>query len=175
MNMKPHENYSTKEAAKFWMQKCCTMFLLESQENEASLRTSPEETVSHVSNLPEPSLRSSHPSDNSHRGRAGQKESVNLRSGLIWSLASWELVFICHGRKRRHRNKNTNSLKEECMVLRWGILVQHSKHFLCPTSCPLLPSQHSYHWKGTDPRSVHILIGSVIKRWGDCCLCSILL
>lgn len=99
--MKPHENYSAKEAAKFWKQKCCTMFLLGSQENEASLRTSPEEAVSHVSNLPEPSLRSSHPSDNSNRGGVGQKESVNLRSGLIWSLASWELVFICHGRKRK--------------------------------------------------------------------------
>lgn len=59
------------------------MFLLGSQENEASLRTSPEEAVSHVSNLPEPSLRSSHPSDNSNRGGVGQKESVNLRSGLI--------------------------------------------------------------------------------------------
>ena len=59
------------------------MFLLESQENEASLRTSPEEAVSPVSNLPEPSLRSSHPSDNSDRVRAEEKESVNLLSGLI--------------------------------------------------------------------------------------------
>lgn len=163
--MKPHENYSTKEAAKFWMQKCCTMFLLDSQANETSLRTSPEEAVSHVSNLPEPSLRSSHPSDNSNRGRAGEKESVNLCSGLIWSLASRELVFICHGRKRKKTWKQEHKfigrrvygfkMRDTCPTL---------QTFFAPTSCPLLPSQDSYHWKETDPRSVYILIGSVIKR-----------
>ena len=135
--MKPHENYSTKEAAKFWMQKCCTMFLLESQENEASLRTSPEEAVSPVSNLPEPSLRSSHPSDNSDRVRAEEKESVNLLSGLIWSLASWELVFICHGRKRKKTWKQEHKFIGRRV---YGFKMRDT----CPTlqtfSCPhLLP------------------------------------